>query len=103
MDEVRNTAGETPEGRGQIKIDQSSLEVSYSNFVVVSTGVEEIALTFGLRAPDDSAVKITDKIVLSPKNAKRSALALSQAIKAYEERFGTIDIAVQAPREQSKK
>jgi hypothetical protein len=103
VDEVRNTAGETPEGREQIKVDQSSVDVSYSNFVVVSTGVEEIALMFGLRTPDDSPVKITDKIVLSPKNAKRCALALSQAIKAYEERFAAIDITVQAPREQSKK
>ena len=102
MEEIKGAGGEA-EAKGQIKLDWSGADVSYSNFVLVATGAEEVVLTFGIRTAEDQNVKISDKMVLSPKNAKRCLAALSQAVRAYEEKFGTIDTSFPVPREKPEK
>jgi len=101
VEEIRGSAGEA-EAKGQIKVDWSAADVSYSNFVLVGTSPEEIVFTFGIRTAEDQNVKIADKVILSPKNAKRFFAALSQALRAYEEKFGTIDASFPTPREKAQ-
>jgi len=100
---MKRTDAEPTEARGQIKLDQSSAEVSYANFALVATGLEEFVLNFGVRTGEETTIKVSSKVILSPKNAKRFAGALAQSIRLYEERFGTIDPSFPTPREKTGK
>ena len=97
MEEIKDKDAEQ---KGQLKLDGSKAETTYSNFVLVAAGPEEIALTFGMRVADDANVKINDRVILSPKNAKRFLAALSQSVRTYEERFGEIDASFPQAKEQ---
>lgn len=102
MEEIKGSGAEA-EAKGQIRLDGSSGEVSYANFALVATAAEEIILSFGVRTGEESTVRIKDKIILSPKNAKRLFAALSQSLRLYEEKFGTIDASFTAPKEKAEK
>jgi hypothetical protein len=102
LEEIRESGGEA-EAKGQIRLDGSSAEVSYANFALVATAAEEIILSFGVRTGEDTTVRIKDKVILSPKNAKRLLAALSQSLRLYEEKFGTIDASFAAPKEKPAK
>jgi hypothetical protein len=91
VDEVK--AGAQDAQKGQIRLDQAAARVTYSNFVLVATGTEEFVVTFGVNTGEDGTIRVSDKIILSPKNAKRLAGALSQGVRMYEEKLGAIDIS----------
>jgi hypothetical protein len=69
----------------------------------VATGAEEIIVTFGVNTGEENTVRVSDRIILSPKNAKRLAITMSQAIKLYEDKLGVINIAAPAAAEGAKK
>lgn len=94
MEEIE-AQGQPPEGeKQQIRIDESQADVSYANFFLVSTGIEEFVFSFGVRSGDSNTVKLKDRVIVSPRNFKRIASAVGQALHLYEERFGAIDISV---------
>jgi len=96
--------GAQPEGeKQQIRMDDSNADVNYANFFLVSTGYEEFVLSFGMRSGDSSTAVLNDRIIVSPRNFKRMAAAIGQALKLYEERFGTIDIQPPPGVESRKK
>ncbi len=101
VEELKSKDAQSAEQKGQIKLDASAAETTYSNFVLVAAGPEEMVLTFGMRAADDANVKINDRVILSPKNAKRFLAALSQSMRTYEERFGVIDASFPQAKEQA--
>ena len=103
MDEVKNSAAESAEQKAQIRVDASQADSSYANFVLVATSPEEVVLSFGLRAGDEPSARVQDRIILSPKNAKRFLAALMQSIRTYEEKFGVIDTAIPSLREKGGK
>jgi len=94
MDEVKDATGR--EQGQQIRLDQSAARTTYANFLYVATGTEEIIVTFGVSTGEENTVRVNDKVILSPKNAKRLAIAMSQAIKLYEEKVGVINLGVPA-------
>lgn len=102
MEEIK-AQGTEPQGeKQQIRIDESQAEVSYANFFLVSTGLEEFMLSFGVRSGDSNAVKLRDRVIVSPRNFKRIAAAIGQALRLYEERFGTIDVSAPAGEGREK-
>ncbi len=90
MDEVK--PGAAGQERPQIRLDQAAARVTYANFMLVSTGAEEFIITLGVATGEENLIRVTDKVILSPKNAKRLAAALSQSVRMYEEKLGTISI-----------
>lgn len=92
MEEIQNAGDEAAQEKGQIRLDQSTADTSYSNFLLVSTAAEEFVLTFGIHMSEENTVKVGNRVILSPKNAKRLLAALSQGVKLYEDKLGTIDI-----------
>lgn len=92
MDEVKAPGAQDAQ-KGQIRVDQTGARVTYSNFVMVGTGAEEFVVTFATNTGEDATVRVSDKIILSPKNAKRLAAGLSQAVRLYEDKFGVINIS----------
>lgn len=81
----------------RLTVDEAGVATSYANFFLVSAGADEVMLLFGIRSPDGTRAKIEDRIVLTPANAKRVLLALSQTLKRYEDTFGNIDLAPKGP------
>ena len=87
----------------RLALDDSTATTSYANFVLVTAGPEEILMLFGLRSADGARAKIEDRIAVSPSNAKRILLALSQTLKRYEDAFGTIDLTPKQPLQREEK
>lgn len=102
MEEIKAEGGEDQQ-KGQIRLDESKAETSYANFFLVSTGVEEFVLSFGVRGGDGQTVLVKDRIIISPKNFKRMVAAVSQSLKMYEDRIATIDISIPPVAEKPEK
>ena len=98
-EETKPTASEPQEGEQQqrLQLDDTGAVTRYANFFLVTAGAEEMVLLFGLRGGDATRAKIEERIVVTPANAKRILLAMSQTLKRYEDAFGTIDLAPKQP------
>ena len=98
MEEIKQPEGAAAD-KQQLRLDESSADTCYANFFLVSTSVEEFLLSFGVRSGEANSVKLSDRIIVSPKNFKRMVIAVSQALKMYEDRIGTIDVTPQTVAE----
>lgn len=103
MEEIKDQGAAAKQEGQQLRLDQAGVGANYSNVLLITSGPEEIMLTFGVRMGDDNTVKVTDRVVTSPKTAKRFASVLSQTVRMYEERFGTIDLTTPAPKDVKAK
>jgi hypothetical protein len=102
VEEIKQPAGDAAE-KTQLRLDAGSAQVSYANFAVVATAPEEFVLNFGVHTGDEQVARVANKVILSPKNAKRLAATLAQSVRLFEEKFGTIDTSFQALRQKSAK
>lgn len=91
-----------PAGEGQqvrIKLDDSGLSASYSNFCRVTGTPEEVIIDFSLNpnpyTQQDQTIKIDHRLVLNHYTAKRLFAALQQTIMRHEQNFGVIELNVQ--------
>jgi len=80
-----------------VRWDDSHLKSSYANVCNVSSTREEVVLMFGInqsweRGQTEVAVQLTDRIILSPFAAKRLAALLTNVMREYEARFGTLNL-----------
>jgi len=83
----------------KIKWDDSNMRSVYANVVNAAGTREEIVLLFGMNqawhsGQKEVTVKLSDRIILSPFAAKRLATLLSNIIRDYEFRFGSLNIEV---------
>lgn len=73
---------------------------TYANIGTATASREEFFLLFGShqnwhgaeKEKTEADVDLTQRIVMNPFAAKRMALILGQAVKAYEERFGELKL-----------
>ena len=83
--------------------DDSQMQNSHANVVNASSTREEVNLFFGTnltwKATSDKKVhvRLDNRISLSPYAAKRLWLLLGAVLKAYESRFGPLNIEPSAP------
>lgn len=81
-----------------LKWDDSSMSTSYSNVVNLSMTREEVGLFFGTNLTsgvgptNEVTIRLSDRIIMTPHAAKRLSLLLSANLKAYEERYGTLEV-----------
>jgi hypothetical protein len=93
--------GSQPAGQGQagqqLRVDISQMETTYANFFALAGSADEIVLYLGANAPlpgvANAPMRITERVIMLPQNAKRLLIALDQTVKAHEDRFGPIEIA----------
>ena len=78
----------------QFQINESTAQGLYANLAIVSNMDSEFILDFAFVQPGQNPVKVHSRIIMSPKQAKRLAVTLSNGIVQYEEKHGTIDISV---------
>lgn len=80
----------------QIRIDMTGMETVYANFFALGGSAEELVVYLGANSPlpnsPQPAAKISHRVMMIPANAKRLLIALQQAIKAHEDRFGPIEL-----------
>jgi len=80
----------------QIQIDEATAKGTYSNLVMVSHTENEFVFDFIFVQPTQAQAKVQSRVILSPRQAKRLASTLGDAVTRYEQRFGTIP-AVEEP------
>ena len=97
LDRKRRSSGipETP--LPQISWDDSQMASSYANVVNAHSSREEVTLFFGTHGwkPAEGkkvAVKLSNRLILNPRAAKRLLNLLAAVIAEYERRFGAINI-----------
>ena len=78
--------------------DDSDMSTSYANVVNVSVTREEVGLFFGtnlttgVAGTSEVTIRLSDRVIMTPHAAKRFAMLLNANIKAFEERFGALDV-----------
>ena len=97
------TEEEANNGQANVKIrwDTSALKSSYANVCNVTTTREEVVLSFGMnqaweRSQDEMEIQLTHRLVLSPFAAKRLSLMLNRLIGEYEQRYGALNLELNA-------
>lgn len=80
--------------------NDSNMKSLYVNATNVVGGREEIMMILGLNQAWNMNqgkvnVDIAERVVMTPYTAKRLAIMLSATLKAYEAKFGQIDIGLQ--------
>lgn len=83
-----------------LKWDDSNMSSSYANVCNVSSTREEVTLLFGTNqtwhtGQQEVAIKLSDRIILSPFAAKRLHALLGKVVNEYESRFGVIGEGVE--------
>ena len=80
----------------QIRLDTEHMETIYANFFALAGSPDEMVVYLGANSPlpnvTQPAAKVSHRLMLIPANAKRLMLALQQAVKAHEDRFGPIEL-----------
>lgn len=83
-----------------INWDDSRMESLYANVATATANREEFFLLFGThqnwrgsaKERQSVAVELSKRIVMSPYAAKRLSMILSHSLKAYEDKFGKIEL-----------
>ncbi|MBK9119160.1 MAG: DUF3467 domain-containing protein [Phycisphaerales bacterium] len=80
----------------QIRLDMNQMDTLYANFFALAGSAEELVIYLGANSPlpnvTQPVIKVSHRLMLLPANAKRLLLALQQAVKAHEDRFGPIEL-----------
>lgn len=88
-----------PQQQQQIRLDTTGMGTTYANFFALAGSPEEIVIYLGANTPlpntPQPVIKVEQRLMLLPANAKRLMMALQQTVKAHEDRFGPIEVAPQ--------
>ena len=79
-------------GQVQVKISDEILRGVYANMVQIGHGSEEFILDFMSLFPPSGTVNA--RVIVSPSHFKRIVKAMEDNLKQYEQKFGTISLAV---------
>ena len=75
---------------------------TYSNLAVISHSQSEFIVDFATMLPGMPKPDITNRIVMTPENTVRLAMALHDNIMKYQQEFGEITLPGQAPQQQEE-
>ena len=74
----------------QIQLDDEMSQGAYSNLVMINHTETEFVFDYIYVQPQQPKAKVRARIITSPKHAKQLLRALSENIKLYEDKFGSI-------------
>lgn len=82
--------------------NDAQMRSTYANATNVVAGREEVLMLLGMNqawqmGQEKVTVDLVERVVMSPYTAKRLALMLTATLRAYEAKYGKIDIGL-APR-----
>ena len=98
LDVPADSAAATAPAGPRIRWDDTNMKSAYANFCNVASTREEFVLLFGVNqawqaGQPEIPIQLTDRIILSPHAAKRLALLLTNVLREYETRFGSLGVA----------
>ncbi len=90
-----------------IELNSDVAKGSYCNLSIITHSPNEFVLDFLKILPGFPKAVVTERIIMTPENAKRLASALADNIGKYEEHFGSIslhnpEIAIPIKQSQNK-
>lgn len=96
MSEKKDEAG-AGAATTKVKWDDANMSTTYANVCNVFSTREEVTLLFGTNqtlytGQNELAVKLSDRIIISPFAAKRLQALLDNIVKQYESRFGQLNV-----------
>jgi len=79
--------------------NDAQMKSIYANATNVVAGREEVLVLLGMNqawqmGQDKVTVDLMERIVMSPFTAKRLALMLTNTLKAYEAKYGKVDLGI---------
>ena len=90
----------------QLRIDESKMTSTYANTIRTSNTQDEVVMDFGMNIPmqipnqpPTIVFHVGSRVIMNWAGAKRLVMSLGNAVRQYEEQFGTIELNQgQAPR-----
>ncbi|MBQ0082809.1 MAG: DUF3467 domain-containing protein [Paludibacteraceae bacterium] len=76
----------------QIEIQPDVADGKYSNLAIIGHSASEFIIDFLAVMPNTPKAKVKSRVIMTPENAKRLAMALNENIHKYEGNFGEIDV-----------
>lgn len=76
----------------QIEIQPDVADGKYSNLAIIGHSASEFIIDFLAVMPNTPKAKVKSRVIVTPENAKRLAMALNENIHKYEGNFGEIDV-----------
>lgn len=76
----------------QIQLRPEIADGKYSNLAMIGHTPNDFLIDFIFAAPGMPQAPVVSRVIMSPENAKKLLLALSDNIKKYETQFGEIKI-----------
>lgn len=76
----------------QVEIQPEVADGVYSNLAIIGHSASEFIMDFLAVMPNNPKAKVKSRVIMTPENAKRLAMALSENIHKYEGTFGEIDV-----------
>ena len=91
---------QNPQQQVQIRLDESKMVNTYANTIRTTTTADEIILDFGINLPVQTQANqapmmqfsVGSRVIMNWPAAKRLALSLHQAVNAYEQHYGPIEV-----------
>lgn len=77
----------------KIELDPETAQGMYINMAMVNQSETEFTLDLVYVQPQEPKGKVRARVITNPKHAKRMMMALQDAIRNYERKFGPIDIS----------
>lgn len=93
----------------QLRIDESKMTSTYANTIRTSNTQDEVVMDFGMNLPMQMpgqapmiVFSVGSRVIMNWAGAKRLVMSLGNAVRQYEEQFGTIELSPnQQPRPNS--
>jgi hypothetical protein len=92
----------------RLQIDESKMSSTYANTIRTSTTPDEMVLDFGMNLPVPTqdnqptlVFSVGSRVVMNWAAAKRLAISLGQAVRAFEEQNGEIKLTREAQQSSS--
>jgi hypothetical protein len=83
----------------QFRIDESKMHSTYANTIRTSNTQDEVVMDFGLNLPMQApnqaptiVFNVGSRVIMNWAGAKRLVMSLGNAVRQYEEQFGTIEL-----------
>ncbi len=76
-----------------INLSPEVADGKYANLAIISHSSSEFVLDFVRMMPGQPNANVQSRVIMTPENAKKLLLALSENVGKYEKQFGTIKIS----------
>ena len=104
MNEGKPKDGAGAKGGPGVQLREGDAEATgrYVNFAMLNHNQTEFVVDLVYLMPGRPQGKVVSRAIMAPATAKRLAAAMSENVKRYEARFGTIEVPVQVPKVETE-